>query len=136
MIDVHNLQNNLLCSVIVNKKTGIAKQEKSKLNWRSNSIQCVLMWTFIACNLYELTDSKVQLNINKVINRRLNNKARSYKRRRSVTGRLWWIGFGKLVSFEFFYEGGNRYCSAYIVRKVIPDLSNIKGKTIAKVSDL
>ena len=41
-----------------------------------------LMWTFIALNLHQLTDSKAQLNGNKVNNCSSNDIGRSHQRRR------------------------------------------------------
>ena len=40
------------------------------------------MWSFIALNLHQVTDSKAQLNRNKVNNRKSNNIVMSYQRRR------------------------------------------------------
>ena len=53
-------------------------------------------------NLHQLTDSKVQLNKDKVNNCKSNNEARSYQEDTGMTGRLWWIGICKQVSFGLF----------------------------------
>ena len=68
------------------------------------------------------------MNINKVNNLKSNNIAISYQRSYRGDRRLWQIDFCKQVSFEFFPEGGNRCCTAYIVRKVTPNLRASKAK--------
>ena len=40
------------------------------------------------------------------------------------------MDFCKRASFKLFPEGGNRRCTVYLVRKVIPNLGSIKGKTM------
>ena len=78
-----------------------------------------------------MTDSKVQLNKNKV-----NNRTKGHtKEDTAVTERLWQIGFYKQVSFELLPEEGSRCCTAYIIRKIIPNLRSIKTKTMAIVLD-
>ena len=57
-----------------------------------------LMWTFIALNLHQLTDSKVQLNNTSVNNCKSNNLAGSYQ---EVIESL---DFCKLVSFWAFSQ--------------------------------
>ena len=42
-------------------------------------------------------------------------------RRKAMEDRL--LKTGK---FELFPEGGNRYCTMYIIRKIIPNLRSIK----------
>ena len=83
-------------------------------------------------NLHQLTDSKVQLNESNVNNHKSNDIVRSYQEDTGVTWRLWRIGFCKQVSFKLFPEGGNRCCTAFIIRKIIPDLGSIKTKAMAK----
>ena len=82
------------------------------------------MKTFIILNLHLLTDSKLQLNISKV---KSNNTVRSYQRRRRVGGKA------MVECIEFFFEGGNISCTAYIFRKDMPNLRCTRGKTMAKV---
>ena len=93
------------------------------------------MWTFIGLSLHQLTDSKAQLNKTNVANQKYNNIARSYQEDTGVTGKLWQTGYYKQVSYELFHEGGNRFCTANIIRKIIPNLGNIKSKTVTKVFD-
>ena len=47
-----------------------------------------------------------------------------------MTERLWQIW---QVSLELFPEGGNRYGTTYIIRKVMPNLESIKSKTKANL---
>ena len=76
-------------------------------------------------NLYQLANSKAQLNI----------RVSHTREHTGMIVRLWRKGFCKQVSFELLPEEGNRCCTAYIVRKVIPNLRNIKGKNYGKVFD-
>ena len=93
------------------------------------------MLTFIVLNLYHLTDSKAQLNINKVHNFKSNHIARSNQRRCRSDRKAMVDRLLQTSKFELFPEGGNRCCTACIFRRVIPNLKSVKGKTMAKVFD-
>ena len=87
----------------------------------------------MAFNLHQLKDSNVQLNKTSVNNHKCNNIARSYKEDTGVIGMQWQVGFCKQVHFELLPEGGNTYCTVYIIKKVIPNLGSIKSNTMVKV---
>ena len=84
-----------------------------------------LMWNFIALNLHRLTDSKVQLNETSVNTHESNNIARSYQQDTRDTDSM---EYRLLQSFELFPEGGNKCCTAYIIRNIIPNLGASKSK--------
>ena len=83
--------------------------------------------------LHELTDSKVQLGINKLNSRSPLTESGHNRKDTGVMRWLWRKCFGKLVSCNLIPEGGNRCRISYIDRKLILYLRGIEGKAIAKV---
>ena len=94
------------------------------------------MWTFIGFNLHQLTDSKVQLDLNKLNSHGFIDIAGSYWRRHSDDGMAMAERLLKQVYFlELFSEAGNGCCIPYIAGKFISNLRSTEGKTITKVSE-